>query len=55
MSIMLWSNNEAAIVFITFIGAFFPILLNTIHGVHSLDGVLVRAGRCLGANEAQLF
>jgi NitT/TauT family transport system permease protein len=55
MSIMLWPNNEAAIVFITFIGAFFPILLNTIHGVHSLDGVLVRAGRCLGANEPQLF
>jgi NitT/TauT family transport system permease protein len=55
MAIMLWPNNEAAIVFITFIGAFFPILLNTIHGVHSLDGVLVRAGRCLGANEAQLF
>jgi len=27
MSIMLWPNNEAAIVFITFIGAFFPILL----------------------------
>ena len=55
MSIMLWPNNEAAIVYITFIGAFFPILLNTIHGVHSLDGVLVRAGRCLGANEPQLF
>jgi NitT/TauT family transport system permease protein len=55
MSIMLWPNNEAAIVFITFIGAFFPILLNTIHGVHSLDGVLIRAGRCLGANEPQLF
>jgi NitT/TauT family transport system permease protein len=55
MSIMLWPNNEAAIVFITFIGAFFPILLNTIHGVHSMDGVLIRAARCLGANEAQLF
>ena len=35
MSIMLWPNNESSIVFITFIGAFFPILLNTIHGVHS--------------------
>lgn len=55
MSIMLWPNNEAAIVFITFIGAFFPILLNTIHGVRSLDDVLLRAGRCLGASEAQLF
>ena len=55
MSIMLWPNNEASIVFITFIGAFFPILLNTVHGVHSMDGVLVRAGRCLGAGEVQLF
>jgi NitT/TauT family transport system permease protein len=55
MSIMLWPNNEASIVFITFIGAFFPILLNTIHGVHSLDGVLIRAGRCLGASEGRLL
>jgi len=55
MSIMLWPNNESAIVFITFIGAFFPILLNTVHGVHSMDGVLIRAGRCLGAGELRLF
>jgi NitT/TauT family transport system permease protein len=55
MSIMLWPTNETAIVYITFIGAFFPILLNTIHGVHSLDGVLIRAGRCLGASEVRLF
>lgn len=55
MSIMLWPNNEASIVYITFIGAFFPILLNTVHGVHAMDGVLVRAARCLGANELQLF
>lgn len=55
MSIMLWPSNETSIVFITFIGAFFPILLNTVHGVHSMDGVLLRAGRCLGASEFQLL
>jgi NitT/TauT family transport system permease protein len=55
MSIMLWPNNEASIVFITFIGAFFPILLNTIHGVQTIDRVLLNAGRCLGASEPQLF
>jgi NitT/TauT family transport system permease protein len=55
MAIMLWPNNEAAIVFITFIGAFFPILLNTIHGVQRIDAVLLNAGRCLGASELQLF
>jgi NitT/TauT family transport system permease protein len=55
MSIMLWPNNEASIVFITFLGAFFPILLNTVHGVHSIDRVLLNAGRSLGAGELQLF
>lgn len=55
MSIMLWPTNEVSIVFITFIGAFFPILLNTIHGVTALDSVLTRAGRCLGASELQMF
>jgi NitT/TauT family transport system permease protein len=55
MSIMLWPTTESSIVFITFIGAFYPILLNTVDGVESLDGVLLRAGRCLGASEAQLF
>ena len=55
MSIMLWPTNEVSIVFITFLGSFFPILLNTIHGVTALDSVLTRAGRCLGANGLQMF
>jgi NitT/TauT family transport system permease protein len=55
MSIMLWPTNEASIVFITFVGAVFPILLNTIHGVDRLDRVLLNAGRSLGASELQLF
>jgi NitT/TauT family transport system permease protein len=55
MSIMLWPTNEVSIVFITFLGSFFPILLNTVHGVHTLDKVLVRAGACLGASELRLF
>jgi NitT/TauT family transport system permease protein len=55
ISIMLWPTNEVSIVFITFLGSFFPILLNTIHGVTALDPVLLRAGRCLGANEARMF
>jgi NitT/TauT family transport system permease protein len=55
ISIMLWPDNEVSIVFITFIGAFFPILLNTVSGVQSVDGVLLRAGQCLGAKERQLM
>ena len=55
MSIMLWPTNEVSIVFITFIGSFFPILLNTVHGVEALDPVLLRAARSLGASEGRLL
>ena len=55
ISIMLWPTTETSIVFITFIGAFFPILLNTMHGVATMDSVLVRAARCLGASEFALM
>ncbi len=55
MSIMLWPTNEESIVFITFLGSFFPILINTLHGMATVDEVLVRAARCLGAREAATF
>lgn len=55
MAIMLWPTNEVSIVFITFLGAFFPILLNTIHGVEEIDDVLLRAARCLGTREIDLL
>jgi NitT/TauT family transport system permease protein len=55
MSIMLWPSNEVSIVFITFLGAVFPILLNTIHGVEAIDPVLLRAARSLGAREPTLL
>jgi NitT/TauT family transport system permease protein len=55
MAIMLWPTNEVSIVFITFLGAFFPILLNTVHGVQAIDPVLLRAARSLGAKEVSLL
>jgi NitT/TauT family transport system permease protein len=55
MSIMLWPNNEESIVFITFLGSFFPILINTLHGMVTVDPVLVRAAKCLGASEIAIF
>jgi len=55
MAIMLWPTNEESIVFITFIGSFFPILLNTLAGMAAVDPVYVRAARSLGARERNLF
>tara|TARA_R110001599_G_scaffold171353_1_gene362111 strand:+ start:98469 stop:99428 length:960 start_codon:yes stop_codon:yes gene_type:complete len=55
MAIMIWPSNEGSIIFITFIGAFFPILLNTIHGVEEIDEVLFRAAASLGTKEKDLM
>jgi len=55
ISIMMWPTNEESIVFITFLGSFFPILLNTLMGMGQVDPVLVRAARCLGARESAIF
>ena len=55
MSIMLWPSNEESIVFITFLGSFFPILINTLHGMAMVDPVFVRAAQCLGARNASIF
>jgi len=46
---------QKTMFFITFIGALFPIVLNTISGVDSVQKVEVRAARCLGASRWKVF
>jgi NitT/TauT family transport system permease protein len=46
--------NKPAI-FLVFLGAFFPILLNTIHGVKNCDRNLIRAGAMVGGNNRELL
>ena len=41
--------------FIIFLGAFFPILLNTVSGVLSIHPILVEAARTLHAKEKDIF
>jgi len=55
LAILLFASAEQSMVFITFIGAFFPIFLNTIHGVEGLDRRLVHASRTLGAGPFGVF
>jgi NitT/TauT family transport system permease protein len=55
LSIMLWPTERSSIVFITTLGAFFPIVLNTIHGVEGVDRQLVRAATSLGAGRTAIF
>jgi NitT/TauT family transport system permease protein len=55
LAIMLWPTERSSIVFITGLGAFFPVVLNTIHGVERIDRGLVRAAMSLGAGRAAIF
>ncbi len=55
LAILMWPTEEASIIYITFLGALFPIILNTMQGVAQTPEVLVRAARSLGANHLQIF
>jgi NitT/TauT family transport system permease protein len=55
IAILLFASAEHSMIFITFIGAFFPILLNTIHGVETLDRRLISASISLGARSFDVF
>jgi NitT/TauT family transport system permease protein len=46
----MWSK-----VFIVFINAFFPVLINTIGGVRAIDADLLRAARAFCASDWQIF
>jgi len=55
LAILMFPSSELSMVFITFIGALFPILLNTIHGVEGVDPRLIASSRSLGAGRWTIF
>jgi len=55
LAILFFPWEEASVAFICFVGAFFPILLNTITGVKLIDRDYFRAARCLGSSPRQIF
>ena len=55
LAILMFPSSEMSMVFITFTGALFPILLNTIHGVESVDPRLIASARSLGSGRTAIF
>jgi NitT/TauT family transport system permease protein len=55
LAILMWPTEESSIIYITFLGALFPIVLNTVHGVEQTPDVLVRAAQSLGASRLSIF
>lgn len=54
--VILWFGiGEEAKLFLTALGVFFPIYLNTLHGVRTVDPQLVEMGRVYGMNGWTLF
>jgi NitT/TauT family transport system permease protein len=55
LAILMFVSPEGSMIFITFIGAFFPILLSTVHGVARIDRRLIFAAMTLGAPPVAVF
>ncbi|MEH6725036.1 MAG: ABC transporter permease [Hyphomicrobiales bacterium] len=55
LSMIFFGLGPKSAIFLVFLGAFYPILLNTIFGVKSVDDKLFEAAAMLGCNGSQLF
>ena len=49
LAVLMFPSSEVSMMSITFVGALFPIILSTIHGVESINPRVVAAARSLGA------
>lgn len=50
-----FSNLQLSMLSIIFIGSFFPILINTIHGVKTVKKSLIESAKTLGVKQKDLF
>ncbi|WII73959.1 ABC transporter permease [Bdellovibrio sp. 22V] len=55
LAILWFGLGDPPAVFLIALGAFFPVLMNTIVGVRAVDNIYVRAARNLGASRTQMF
>lgn len=55
LSILWFGLGNPPAVFLIALGAFFPVLMNTIAGVRQVDSIYLRAARNLGASQGTMF
>jgi NitT/TauT family transport system permease protein len=55
LAILWFGLGNPPAVFLIALGAFFPVLMNTIAGVRQVDGIYLRAARSLGAGRTTMF
>ena len=54
-AIELLPSINTAVIFVIFIGAFWPVAVNTIYGVRNLDPTYIEAAKTLGVSERRLY
>jgi len=47
--------TECVQIFVVFVGAFFPVLLDTIHGISMVSSIYIEAARTMGASRWQIL
>lgn len=55
LAILFWPSSELTMIFLTFIGAFFPILLNVLAGIDKVDPRYRLAALSLGSSHGAMF
>ncbi|MDS9468913.1 ABC transporter permease subunit [Paracoccus sp. MBLB3053] len=54
--VILWFGiGEGAKLFLVALGVFFPIYLNTLHGIRNIDPQLIEMGRAYGMSRREMF
>ena len=54
-SIIFWPTQESAIIFITFLGAFYTIVINVLGGARSIDVRYFQAAQSMGSSNLDMF
>jgi NitT/TauT family transport system permease protein len=54
-AVIFWPTNDSSMMSLTFLGAFFPIVLNIVEGAKSMDKRYVRAALSLGSTPRDIF
>jgi len=55
LAILMFTQTESSVIYLTFLASFFATALNTMLGVQSIDESYTRAAACLGASKWQVF
>ncbi|MDR1677254.1 MAG: ABC transporter permease [Deltaproteobacteria bacterium] len=55
VSVIFWPSAEMSMIFVTFLGAFFTVVLNIVEGIAAIDERYLRAASSLGASKSDIF